>query len=142
MSDMRHQFDYLVLGSGIAGLSFAVQAARHGRFALLTKRGRSESNTAYAQGGIAAVFGPQDSFEQHIQDTLTAGGGLCREEAVRVTVTEGPARVRQLIDLGAEFTRDASTFGYHLASEGTHSQRRVANTADITGMEVERALVT
>jgi len=90
---MRHQFDYLVLGSGIAGLSFALQAARHGSVALLAKRGRSETNTAYAQGGIAAVFGPQDSFEQHIQDTLGAGAGLCREEAVRVTVTEGPSRV-------------------------------------------------
>src|SRR5881275_2307293 len=138
---MRHQFDYLVLGSGIAGLSFALQAARHGSVALLAKRGRSESNTAYAQGGIAAVFGPQDSFEQHIQDTLTAGGGLCREEAVRVTVTEGPARVRQLIDLGAEFTRDASEFGYHLTREGGHSQRRVVHAADLTGMEVERTLL-
>ena len=141
MSDMRRQFDYLVLGSGIAGLSFAVQAARHGSVALLSKRGRSESNTAYAQGGIAAVFGPQDSFEQHVQDTLTAGGGLCREEAVRVTVTEGPARVRQLIDLGAEFTRDASEFGYHLTREGGHSQRRVVHAADLTGMEVERTLL-
>src|ERR671935_1115933 len=141
MSDMRHQFDYLVLGSGIAGLSFAVKAARHGSVALLSKRGRSEGNTAYAQGGIAAVFGPQDSFEQHIQDTLTAGGGLCREEAVRVTVTEGPAHVRELIDLGAEFTRDASEFGYHLTREGGHSQRRVVHAADLTGMEVERTLL-
>src|SRR5438477_12692989 len=113
MSDMRHQFDYLVLGSGIAGLSFAVQAARHGSVALLSKRGRSESNTAYAQGGIAAVFGPQDSFDQHIQDTLTAGGGLCREENVRITVTVGPARVLQPIDLGAEFPRNTSEFAYH-----------------------------
>src|SRR5918911_2149118 len=138
---MRHQHDYLVLGSGIAGLSFAVKAARHGSVALLSKRGRSESNTAYAQGGIAAVFGPQDSFEQHVQDTLTAGGGLCREQVVRVTVTEGPARVRELIDLGAEFTRDASEFGYHLTREGGHSQRRVVHAADLTGMEVERTLL-
>src|SRR2546421_3813871 len=141
MSDMRHQFDYLVLGSGIAGLSFAVQAARHGSVALLAKRSRSESNTAYAQGGIAAVFGPQDSYEQHIHDTLVAGAGLCREEAVRVTVTEGPARVRELIDLGAEFTRDASELGYHLTREGGHSQRRVVHAADLTGMEVERTLL-
>src|SRR6059058_283365 len=141
MSDMRHQFDYLVLGSGIAGLSFAVQAARHGSVALLAKRSRSESNTAYAQGGIAAVFGPQDSYEQHIHDTLVAGAGLCREEAVRVTVTEGPGRVRELIELGAEFTRDASPFGYHLTREGGHSQRRVVHAADLTGMEVERTLL-
>jgi L-aspartate oxidase len=138
---MRQQFDYLVLGSGIAGLSFALQAARHGSVALLAKRGRSETNTAYAQGGIAAVFGPQDSFEQHIHDTLEAGAGLCRDEAVRVTVTEGPARVRELIELGAEFTRDASEFGYHLTREGGHSQRRVVHAADLTGMEVERTLL-
>jgi L-aspartate oxidase len=138
---MRHQFDYLVLGSGIAGLSFALQAARHGSVALLAKRGRSETNTSYAQGGIAAVFGPQDSFEQHMQDTISAGAGLCREEAVRVTVTEGPARVRELIELGAEFTRDTTAFGYHLTREGGHSQRRVVHAADLTGMEVERALL-
>src|SRR5213082_1626282 len=141
MSDMRHQFDYLVLGSGIAGLSFAVQAARHGSVALLAKRSRSESNTAYAQGGIAAVFGPQDSYEQHIHDTLVAGAGLCREEAVRVTVTEGPTRVRELIELGAEFTRDATPLGYHLTREGGHSQRRVLHAADLTGREVERVLL-
>src|SRR6202171_6797482 len=105
---MRHQVDYLVLGSGIAGLSFALQAAKHGTVAILAKRGRSETNTTYAQGGIAAVFAPQDSFEQHVQDTLTAGAGLCREDAVRAAVTEGPARVRELMELGSVFTRDAT----------------------------------
>ncbi|HUJ24707.1 MAG TPA: L-aspartate oxidase, partial [Myxococcales bacterium] len=138
---MRHQHDFLVLGSGIAGLSVALQAARHGKVALLAKRGRAESNTAYAQGGIAAVLGPQDSFEQHIQDTLVAGGGLCREDAVRVTVTEGPQRVRELIEMGAEFTRDATPLGYHLTREGGHSQRRVLHAADLTGREVERTLL-
>src|SRR5260370_22926085 len=138
---MRHQHDFLVLGSGIAGLSFALRAARHGSVAVLAKRGRGETNTAYARGGIAAVFGPPDSFDQHIEDTLTAGAGLCREEAVRITVTEGPARVRELIELGAEFTRDASPFGYHLTREGGHSQRRVVHAADLTGHEVERTLL-
>ena len=138
---MRHQFDYLVLGTGIAGLSFALQAARHGTVAVLAKRSRSETNTAYAQGGIAAVFGPQDTFDQHIRDTLEAGGGLCREEAVRVTVTEGPARVRELIELGAEFTRDTTPLGYHLTREGGHSQRRVMHAADQTGREIERTLL-
>src|SRR3954468_24892134 len=138
---MRHQHDYLVLGAGIAGLSCARQAASHGSVALLAKRSRSESNTAYAQGGIAAVFGPQDSFEQHIQDTLTAGARLCREETVRVTVSEGPDRVRELIEMGAEFTRDDSPFGYHLTREGGHSQRRVVHAADLTGREVERTLL-
>src|SRR5438552_7335811 len=140
-SYMRHQVDYLVLGSGIAGLSFALQAARHGSVAVVAKRGRGETNTAYAQGGIAAVFGPQDSFDQHIRDTLVAGAGLCREDAVRVTVTEGPARVRELIELGAEFTRDSTAFGYHLTREGGHSQRRVVHAADLTGHEVEKTLL-
>jgi L-aspartate oxidase len=138
---MRYEHDFLVLGSGIAGLSFALQAARHGTVAILAKRARGEANTAYAQGGIAAVFGPTDSFEQHIRDTLVAGGGLCREEAVRVTVTEGPTRVRELIELGAEFTKDGSLFGYHLTREGGHSQRRVVHAADLTGREVERTML-
>src|SRR5712664_2083219 len=138
---MRHQSDFLVLGSGIAGLSFALQAARHGSVTVLAKRGRSESNTAQAQGGIAAVLSPQDSVEQHVQDTLIAGAGLCRERAVRVTIEDGPARVRELIELGAEFTRDATPLGYHLTREGGHSQRRVLHAADMTGREVERALL-
>src|SRR3954463_5253949 len=135
---MRHQHDFLVLGSGIAGLSFALRASRHGTVAVLSKRGRAEANTNYAQGGIGAVFAPGDSFEQHIHDTLVAGGGLCREDAVRVVVTEGPPRVRELIELGAEFTRAAPPLGYHLTRAGGHPQRRVLHAADLTGREVER----
>src|SRR5438105_9262238 len=138
---MRHQSDFLVLGSGIAGLSFALQAARHGSGTVLAKRGRSESNTAHAQGGIAAVLSPHDSVEQHLEDTLIAGAGLCRERAVRVAVEEGPPRVRELIELGAEFTRDATPLGYHLTREGGHSQRRVVHAADLTGQEVEKTLL-
>src|SRR5438067_3099773 len=138
---MRHQSDFLVLGSGIAGLSFALQAARHGSVTVLAKRGRSESNTAHAQGGIAAVLAPQDSLDQHVQDTLIAGAGLCRERAVRAAVEEGPPRVRELIELGAEFTRDGTPLGYHLTREGGHSQRRVLHAADMTGREVERTLL-
>src|ERR1700704_1240107 len=138
---MRHQSDFLVLGSGIAGLSFALQAARHGSVTVLAKRGRSESNTAHAQGGIAAVLSPQDSVDQHLQDTLIAGAGLCRERVVRVAVEEGPARVRELIELGAEFTRDATPLGYHLTREGGHSARRVLHAADQTGREIERTLL-
>src|SRR5256714_7783544 len=138
---MRHQSDFLVLGSGIAGLSFALQAARHGSVTVLAKRGRSESNTAHAQGGIAAVLAPQDSLDQHVQDTLIAGAGVCGEGAVRAAVGEGPARVRELIELGAEFTRDATPRGYHLTREGGHSQRRVLHAADMTGRQVERALL-
>ncbi|HWE24304.1 MAG TPA: FAD-dependent oxidoreductase, partial [Myxococcales bacterium] len=138
---MRHESDFLVLGSGIAGLSFALQAARHGSVTVLAKRGRSESNTAYAQGGIAAVLSPTDSFADHVRDTLVAGAGLCREPAVHVAVEEGPARVRELIELGAEFTREPTPLGYHLTREGGHSQRRVLHAADMTGREVERTLL-
>ncbi len=134
---MRKTFDFLVLGGGIAGLSFALQASKSGSVALLTKRNRTESNTMYAQGGIAAVLAPGDSIEEHVQDTLVAGAGLCREDAVRVTVSEGPARVRELIDLGVDFTRDATPLGFHLTREGGHSQRRVLHAADLTGRAVE-----
>src|SRR2546423_3729732 len=138
---MREPVDFLVLGSGIAGLSFALRASKRGSVLVLAKRGRSESNTAYAQGGIAAVLGQGDTVESHVKDTLVAGAGLCREEAVRVAVSEGPARVRELIDLGAEFTRDATPLAYHLTREGGHSARRVLHAADLTGREVERALL-
>jgi len=138
---MRYTFDYLIIGGGVAGLTCALRCAKNGSVAVLAKRGRAESSTNYAQGGIAAVSAPTDSFEQHVQDTLEAGGGLCREEAVRVTVEEGPARVRELIELGAEFTRDESPFGFHLTREGGHSQRRILHAADLTGREVERALL-
>src|SRR5258708_28312966 len=126
---MQHQFDYLVLGSGIAGLSFALQASKHGPVGLLAKRGRSETNTAYAQGGIAAVMQQPDSFDEHIRDTLIAGGGLCREEAVRGTVTEGPAPVRELLELGAEVTRDSTPPGYQLTPGSEHSPPRGAAAA-------------
>src|SRR4051812_2663938 len=137
----EHPVDFLVLGSGIAGLSFALRASKQGSVLLLAKRGRSESNTAYAQGGIAAVLSPTDSVEAHLQDTLLAGAGLCREEAVQVAVSEGPARVRELIDLGAEFTRDSTPLGFPLPREGGHSARRILHAADLTGREVERTLL-
>ena len=102
------QFDYIVVGSGIAGLTFALKVAPHGRVALITKRDLAEANTQYAQGGIAAVTKPTDSFELHVADTLRAGAGLCREDVARAIVEEGPARVQELIDLGMEFTRGDS----------------------------------
>src|SRR5438309_9364563 len=97
------QFDFLVLGSGIAGLNFAVKVAPRGRVAIITKKDRAESNTNYAQGGIAAVVSKEDSFEMHVRDTLEAGAGLCKEEVVRTIVQEGLARVAELIDLGMRF---------------------------------------
>src|SRR5258707_7694413 len=98
------QFDFLVLGSGIAGLSFALKVAERGRVAIITKKDRAESNTNYAQGGIAAVTSKEDSFEMHVRDTLEAGAGLCKEEVVRVIVEEGPARIAELIEFGMKFS--------------------------------------
>src|ERR1700690_2832814 len=97
-------FDYLILGSGIAGLSFALKVAPHGRVAILTKKDRAESNTNYAQGGIAAVTSKEDSFEMHVRDTLEAGAGLCKGEGVRPIVEEGPARIAGLIELAMKFS--------------------------------------
>ncbi len=138
---MSERFDFLVIGGGVAGLFFALKAARHGRVAVLTKRARSEGATNYAQGGIAAVLSPEDSLEAHVNDTLAAGAGLCRREAVEVCVHEGPGRVRELVELGVEFTRRDGGRDLDLTREGGHSTRRVAHAADLTGREVERALL-
>ena len=137
---MPQRFDFLVLGGGVAGLSFALQAARHGSVAVLTKRERYESNTQYAQGGIASVLAPTDSFEAHVQDTLVAGASLGHRDAVEVTVREGPDRIRELVALGAEFNRrDSGEFD--LTREGGHSARRIIHAGDITGREVQRAML-
>ena len=133
--------DYLVIGSGIAGLSFALEVAKHGSVTVVTKRSRQEANTRYAQGGIAAVWDDEDSFEAHIKDTHVAGAGLCDEAAVRITVTEGPERVRELIERGVEFTREEDGDAYDLHLEGGHSARRILHAGDITGAEIQRALV-
>jgi L-aspartate oxidase len=138
--------DYLVVGSGVAGLSFAIEAATSGEVLVLTKGRADESNTKYAQGGIAAVLSDGDSFESHIVDTVRAGAGLCHERTVELTVKEGPARVKMLRDLGAQFDtapRSGESQGedLDLHLEGGHSARRVAHAADTTGLEVERALL-
>ena len=138
---MRSRFDYLVIGSGVAGLSFALRASRHGTVCVVTKKESAESNTNYAQGGIAAVMDAADDVEDHVEDTLVAGAGLCDEAVVRLVVTEGPERVRDLIDLGAQFDRDPGG-DLHLGREGGHSARRIVHAADMTGREVERALLT
>jgi len=136
----REHVDFLVLGGGIAGLSFALEAADHGSVLVLTKRQRSEGSTQYAQGGIASVLGADDEFDLHVQDTLVAGAGLCKREAVEVTVREGPERIRWLLSLGVEFDREGPD-RLHLTREGGHSRRRVAHAKDATGREVERALL-
>src|ERR1700757_2493691 len=108
MPNLIKAFDFLVLGSGLAGLTFALKVAPHGRVAIITKKNRAESNTNYAQGGIASVTSKEDSFELHVRDTLQAGAGLCKEAAVRTIVEEGPARIAELIELGMKFSeRDA-----------------------------------
>ncbi len=137
---MAERYDFLVIGSGVAGLSFALRAAEHGSVAVVTKKASAESNTNYAQGGIAAVMDPADSVEEHVQDTLTAGAGLCNEAVVRLVVTEGPERVRELMALGAAFDRDDDG-DLHLGREGGHSASRIVHAADMTGREVERALL-
>jgi L-aspartate oxidase len=139
------QFDYIVLGSGIAGLSFALKVAPRGRVAIVTKKNKAESNTNYAQGGIAAVTSREDSFEMHVRDTLEAGAGLCKENVVRTIVEEGPARIQELIELGMKFSeRQDPHNGRHqldLGKEGGHSRRRILHAKDVTGREIERALL-
>ncbi len=135
----RESIDFLVLGGGIAGLSFALEAAGRGSVLVLTKRVRSEGSTQYAQGGIASVLGPDDDFQKHIDDTLVAGAGLCHRDAVEVTVREGPERISWLLSLGVELDREGGAL--HLTREGGHSRRRVAHAKDTTGREVERALL-
>jgi len=136
---MKVHSDFLVIGSGIAGLSFALQAARHGKVAMVTKREITESATNYAQGGIASVFSTEDTFDAHVEDTLVAGAGICHEDVVRMVVEEGPAVIRNLIDWGVKFTTSGDS--YDLTREGGHSQRRILHADDVTGREIERALV-
>lgn len=131
--------DVLVIGSGIAGLTFALKVADHATVTLVTKKDRADSNTNHAQGGIAAVMSPGDSVELHVQDTLDAGAGLCHEEAVRELVREGPARIRDLMEWGARFTMSHGTLS--LGREGGHSRRRIVHAQDLTGREIERALL-
>ena len=139
-------FDSLVIGSGVAGLLFALHAAPRGRVAIITKKNRAESNTNYAQGGIAAVTSKEDSFELHVRDTLEAGAGLCNEAVVRTIVQEGPARIEELISLGMKFTERVIPLSHgakelDLGREGGHSKRRILHAKDVTGREVEQALL-
>jgi len=136
---MPERFDFLVIGSGVAGLSFALRVAEQGSVAVVTKKSSAESNTNYAQGGIAAVMDAADSPESHIADTLDAGAGLCDPHVVDVVVREGPDRIRDLIALGAQFTRQNGRL--HLGREGGHSAHRIVHAADTTGREIEHALL-
>ncbi|KAK9677987.1 hypothetical protein RND81_11G180700 [Saponaria officinalis] len=133
-------YDFVVIGSGVAGLRYALEVAKHGTVAVITKAEPHESNTNYAQGGVSAVLSSTDSVESHVQDTIIAGAHLCDEETVRVVCTEGPERIRELISLGASFDHGEDG-NLHLAREGGHSHRRIVHAADMTGREIERALL-
>lgn len=136
---MSIKTDVLIIGSGIAGLFTALECAKYSRVIIATKKNSAESNTNYAQGGIASVFSKDDSFEKHVEDTLKAGAGLCNRKTVEILVSEGPERINELIEIGTEFTFKNGTL--HLAKEGGHSQARIVHAKDLTGREVERALL-
>ena len=137
---MRYKVDFLVIGSGIAGLSYALKVSKFGKVCLLTKAQAEESSTKYAQGGIAAVMYEPDTYEKHINDTLIAGAGICNEKSVRITITESTDRIKELIEWGAQFDKNRSGY-YDLAREGGHSEHRIFHHQDNTGAEIERALL-
>ncbi len=143
---MDVQTDFLVIGSGIAGLQFALKVAPYGSVALVTKKAAMDSNTNMAQGGIASVFDRLDSFDLHIQDTLRSGDGLCDRDVVEMVVSDGPQRIRELVEMGVRFTtedaeEEVGPSPLHLGREGGHSRNRIVHTQDMTGREVERVLV-
>ena len=140
---MEFKTDVLIIGSGIAGLSFALKVAPYGKVTIVTKKTSAESSTNYAQGGIAAVLSPEDTFESHIKDTLIAGDGLCHEDVVKIVVEEGPDRIAELVDWGVGFSQRTANgeTEYDLGKEGGHTKRRIIHAKDFTGREVERALL-
>jgi len=137
---MKKRTDFLVIGSGIAGLSFALKAAKYGKVTVVTKANLEDTNTRYAQGGIAAVFSEPDNFEKHINDTLIAGGGICNEEVVRMVVHEAPDRIKDLINLGVSFDKKEDGT-YDLAKEGGHTEYRILHHKDKTGESIQMTLM-
>ncbi len=141
---MIHHTDFLILGSGVAGLSFALKVAGHGRVTIITKKNVQQSNTALAQGGVASVFGETDSFDLHIADTLAAGDGLCSKEVTEMVVKNGPDRILELIAMGARFNMEEGKNGkgkiLAMGQEGGHSRKRIVHAHDLTGKEIEQVL--
>ncbi|PIP73526.1 MAG: L-aspartate oxidase [Nitrospinae bacterium CG22_combo_CG10-13_8_21_14_all_47_10] len=137
---MAIEKDFIVIGSGVAGLTFALKVSKFGSVGIVTKDALEESATKYAQGGIASVMAEDDSFELHVQDTMETGRGLCHEDFVRIACREGPARIRELVRLGARFDRIRGA-GFDLGQEGGHSKRRILHANDLTGWEIERTLI-
>ena len=139
---MKQSTDFLVIGSGISGLSFAIKAARLGSVTIVTKKAKVDTATNLAQGGIAAVLSPNDSFALHIEDTLRSGAGLCHEDIVKLVVETGPARIEELIRLGVQFQSEAGDPSHlDLGKEGGHSTRRIAHAMDFTGRKIEEGLL-
>ncbi|MBW2600653.1 MAG: L-aspartate oxidase [Deltaproteobacteria bacterium] len=139
---MRYDVDFLVIGSGIAGLSFSLKVAKSGQVAIVTKKEAMETSTNYAQGGIASVSDKYDSFDLHLNDTLQSGDGLCKEDVVEMVVKGGPARIRELIAWGVSFTRNnTDSNGLDLVLEGGHCKKRIVHAGDFTGRVIEQALL-
>ncbi len=138
---MKIKTDFLVIGSGIAGLFYALKASQFGKVSIITKKNLETSNTVYAQGGIAAVTNKvKDNFQKHFKDTLIAGDGICKENVVKKVVENAPERIKELIEIGANFDKNKDG-NYDLAKEGGHSEHRILHYKDITGQEIERALI-
>jgi len=137
---MKKRTDFLVIGSGIAGLTFALKAVKYGKVTIVTKANLEDTNTRYAQGGIAAVFSEPDNFEKHISDTLIAGGGICNEEVVRMVVQEAPDRIKDLINIGVSFDKKEDGT-YDLAKEGGHTEYRILHHKDKTGESIQKTLM-
>jgi aspartate oxidase len=137
---MQLKFDFLVVGSGLAGLSYALKVAPFGKVGIITKTTLEETNTYYAQGGIAAVTYQPDSYQKHVEDTLIAGDGLCNKKVVEMVIKEAPLRIKELIEWGANFDKKPDGI-YDLAKEGGHSEKRILHHKDKTGYELQRALL-
>ena len=138
---MRYEVDFLIIGSGIAGLSFALKVAPYGKVCVLSKADASEGSTKYAQGGIAAVMYDSDSFDNHVKDTLVAGDGICNREVVEMTIREAPDRIKELVQYGVNFDKSREGDRFDLHREGGHSEFRILHHKDNTGAEIERGLL-
>jgi len=138
---MIKKTDFLIIGSGIAGLSYALKVAEFGKVTIITKKKIQKTNTALAQGGVAAVFSDQDSFDLHIKDTLDAGDGLCNKEVAQMVVENGPDSIKELVKQGASFNKEGEgEFNFSLGQEGGHSAKRIVFAHDLTGKEIEDTL--
>lgn len=137
---MAHKYDFLIIGSGIAGMSYALKVAKHGKVAIIAKTTLEDANTYYAQGGIASVTNAWDNFEKHIADTLDAGAGLCDVEVVEKVVREAPAQINELINWGVDFDKDEKG-NFDLHKEGGHSEFRILHHKDSTGAEIQTSLI-